>query len=131
MRTRHQIILALSLVMLLSCRSTSTPTDEASPDATPSSTAQPSPQPTSTPTEKASPRDRAMGDVNGDGVANLFDLVAVSVRWDQEATDGVPEDLNADGQINLFDLVAVAANYERSVELPGGATAEPTPTPLP
>jgi len=126
MRTRLQIILTLALVVLLSCCSKSTPTDEALPDATPSSTAQPSPQPTSTWTALPSPTPPSPGDVNGDGATNLLDLVAVSVRWGQAAADSTPADTNGDGRIDLLDLVSVAANYEHGVELSG----EPTPTPL-
>jgi endonuclease YncB( thermonuclease family) len=51
------------------------------------------------------------GDVNGDGAINVLDLVAVAVRYGDQAIPHAPEDANGDGYINLLDLVLVAANY--------------------
>ncbi len=60
------------------------------------------------------------GDINGDGVVNIYDLVRVGIafgsvpgdtNWDPEA------DVNNDGVINIFDLVIVGTNFNRSVPL--------------
>ncbi len=51
------------------------------------------------------------GDINGDGVVSLFDLVAVSIHYGLQAPSGTPEDVNADGEVSLLDLVLVSTNY--------------------
>lgn len=58
---------------------------------------------------------QTMADVNGDGVVNLLDLVAIAVAYrksgqalDQRA------DVNRDGVVDLLDLVLVSTNYGRS-----------------
>lgn len=64
------------------------------------------------------------GDVNRDGLVNLFDLVAVSVRYGIRVPLGTPEDTNADGKVDIFDLVVVAASF-------GSAPSVPTTTAIP
>ena len=44
-------------------------------------------------------------DVNGDGVVNILDLVAVAQAFGK---DGLQGDVNGDGVVNVFDLVQVA-----------------------
>ena len=44
-------------------------------------------------------------DVNGDGVVNILDLVAVAQAFGK---DGLQGDVNEDGVVNVFDLVQVA-----------------------
>ena len=44
-------------------------------------------------------------DVNGDGVVNILDLVAVAQGF---GTDSLEADVNGDGVVNVFDLVQVA-----------------------
>ena len=56
-----------------------------------------------------------VGDVNGDGVVNILDLVLVGSRFGQ--TGGGSADVNEDGVVNIVDLVKVAA------ALGAGATA--------
>ena len=46
------------------------------------------------------------GDVNGDGIVNIQDLVLVAGKLGQTGTDSA--DINGDGQINIQDLVLVA-----------------------
>ena len=47
-------------------------------------------------------------DVNGDGVVNILDLVAVAQAL---GTDGRRGDVNGDGVVNVFDLVFVANQF--------------------
>ena len=49
------------------------------------------------------------GDVNGDGVVNVEDLVAVITAWGP--CDGCAADLNGDGQVNVEDLIEVITNW--------------------
>ena len=46
-------------------------------------------------------------DVNGDGVVNILDLVAVANAFGKNVPD-----VNADGTVNVLDLVAVANAFE-------------------
>ncbi|MBC8310146.1 MAG: CotH kinase family protein [Phycisphaerales bacterium] len=46
-------------------------------------------------------------DVNGDGVIDVSDLLAVVGSWG--SCDGCPEDINGDGQVDVTDLLAVIA----------------------
>ena len=46
-------------------------------------------------------------DVNGDGIVNILDLVAVANAFGKDAPD-----VNGDGTVNVLDLVAVANAFE-------------------
>ena len=50
------------------------------------------------------------GDLNGDGVINIFDLTRVGASY---GTDDAVADLNGDGMVNIFDLTMIAGNYGR------------------
>ena len=50
------------------------------------------------------------GDVNGDQIVNIFDLVAVASSFGQTGA-GLVADINEDGSVNIFDLVIVASNF--------------------
>ncbi|HQJ51348.1 MAG TPA: dockerin type I domain-containing protein [Anaerolineae bacterium] len=73
------------------------------------------------------------GDINNDGVVNLFDLVLVSLAY----RPGLPvsdarADTNGDGKVDLFDLVTVSLNYGAGTSMgpspsrPIGYAAVPT-----
>jgi hypothetical protein len=47
-------------------------------------------------------------DVNGDGVVDVLDLLAVLAAW---ANVGGPEDINGDGVVDVLDLLAVLAAW--------------------
>ena len=49
------------------------------------------------------------GDVNGDGLANVSDILAIMDAWG--TCDGCPADLNNDGIVNVSDLLIVIANW--------------------
>jgi micrococcal nuclease len=49
--------------------------------------------------------------VNGDGLVDLFDLVAVLRRYGQPAARGLGADANADGRVDLPDLLLVSSDY--------------------
>jgi len=50
------------------------------------------------------------GDLNGDGLINIFDLTRVAANY---GTQNVEADLNQDGVVNIFDLTLIAGNYGR------------------
>ena len=49
------------------------------------------------------------GDVNGDGIVNILDLVLVAGRFGQSGQDNA--DVNGDGIVNILDLVLVAGAF--------------------
>ena len=51
----------------------------------------------------------APGDVNGDGVVNVIDLLAVLAAWGP--CGGCPEDIDGNGVVNINDLLAVLSNW--------------------
>ena len=56
------------------------------------------------------------GDVNGDGRANLADLVAIRNQMNRNVTaDCCREDVRADGVVNLADMVLVRNNLNETV----------------
>jgi hypothetical protein len=51
-------------------------------------------------------------DVNGDGAANVLDMVLVGQRWGQSGLTGwVLEDTNEDGNINILDLIIIGQHW--------------------
>ena len=56
---------------------------------------------------------RLTGDVNGDQVVNIFDLVIAAGQFGQVGKD-LMGDVNGDGSVNIFDLVIVAGNFGQS-----------------
>ncbi|MDP7008141.1 MAG: S8 family serine peptidase [Phycisphaerales bacterium] len=49
------------------------------------------------------------GDVNGDGLANVADILAIVDAWG--FCPNCPEDLNGDGAVNVVDLLEVVGNW--------------------
>lgn len=60
------------------------------------------------------------GDVNFDGVVNIFDINLVSANWGGTGPTG---DANKDGTVNIFDINLVSANWT-----PTGGAAVPEPS---
>ena len=56
------------------------------------------------------------GDVNRDGVVNIFDLISVAQQLGKRVSADSPVDVNGDGVVNIFDLTLVAQGI-------GGAAA--------
>lgn len=57
------------------------------------------------------PEDK-LGDLNGDGVVNVFDLLDLLADWGECAdVEDCPADLNGDGSVNVFDLLDLLANW--------------------
>ncbi len=69
-------------------------------------------------------RQAGPGDVNFDGVVDIFDVNFVSAYWDGSGPDG---DANGDGIVNIFDVNMISANWTISG---GEATVVPEPTAL-
>lgn len=66
------------------------------------------------------------GDVNNDGLVNIFDINAVSSNWSPKAhPDFYAGDANNDGIVNIFDINMISSNWT-----PAGATAVPEPSTL-
>ena len=60
---------------------------------------------------------RLEGDVNGDGVVNVQDLVAVTSSFGQFG-ENLAADVTGDGIVNITDLVFVAGNLGESADAP-------------
>ena len=70
---------------------------------------------------------RLEGDVNGDGVVNIQDLVAVTTSFGQFG-ENIAADVTGDGIVNITDLVFVAGNLGKSADAPSmwhGELVEP------
>jgi len=63
------------------------------------------------------------GDVNGDGIVNIFDINLVSAHWSESGPAG---DANDDGTVNIFDINLISANW--SAPGSGGGAAVPEPS---
>ena len=62
-----------------------------------------------------------VGDLNQDGVVNVFDLSIMLSDWN---TSNTTADLNSDGTVNVFDLSILLSHW-------GQTAATPTPSPSP
>ncbi len=60
------------------------------------------------------------GDVNGDGVVNVTDEIAIITNWGP--CPGCPEDINGDGEVDVADLIVVIVNWG---DCPTGACCLP------
>jgi hypothetical protein len=49
------------------------------------------------------------GDINGDGLVNVADLLLLLVAWGENPGD--PADLNGDGVVNVQDLLIILSNW--------------------
>jgi parallel beta-helix repeat protein len=57
------------------------------------------------------------GDLNSDGIVNIFDLRIVAKAYGSESGEpnwDLRADLNRDGKINIYDLVLVSTNYGKT-----------------
>jgi glycosyl hydrolase family 12/dockerin type I repeat protein len=70
-----------------------------------------------------------IGDLNHDGVVNIFDLSIMLSDW---GTNNSTADLNNDGTVNIFDLSILLSHWDQTGSTPTPApTPTPTPTPTP
>jgi hypothetical protein len=88
---------------------TSTPVPTATPSATPAPTATPTHSPTPSPTPSASPTPK-VGDLNGDGVINIFDLSYLLSAWGTNNA-AIANDLGHSGPVNIIDLSILLSHW--------------------
>jgi len=70
-----------------------------------------------------------VGDINVDGVVNVFDLSILLSHW---GTNDAASDLNGDGTVNIFDLSSLLSHWGQTAPTPTpSATVSPSPTPTP
>ncbi len=51
-------------------------------------------------------------DVNGDGSANVLDMVLVGQHWDETGLTGwIVEDANEDGTVNVLDMIVIGQHW--------------------
>jgi hypothetical protein len=51
-------------------------------------------------------------DVNGDGAANVLDIVLVGQRWGEAGLTGwIREDTNEDGTVNVLDIITIGQHW--------------------
>lgn len=71
------------------------------------------------------------GDVNNDGIVNIFDINLVSGNWSPKADpDFYAGDANNDGLVNIFDINLISSNWSLTQPPPGAAAAVPEPSTL-
>ena len=58
-------------------------------------------------------KDPCEGDVNGDGVVNVFDLLEILANWSPygNCPPYIPADINEDCIVNVFDLLALLGGW--------------------
>ena len=67
-------------------------------------------------TEVPEPADTIVGDINGDGIVNIRDLVLVSHRFRRRGDNRA--DINGDGIVDIVDLVLVANAFSANAAAP-------------
>jgi hypothetical protein len=65
-----------------------------------------------------------VGDINHDGVVNVFDLSILFTKW---GTSDAASDLNHDGIVNIFDASLLLDHWGQTAATPS-ASASPSPT---
>ena len=64
----------------------------------------------------------ATGDVNGDGVVSILDMVLVVRQLGESVPPGSPVDLNGDGIVSIFDLIRIAQGIAGSSAAPAAGS---------
>lgn len=57
-----------------------------------------------------------IGDIDGDGYVNVFDIFAIAECWNSTAGDpnyNPDADVDAEGAINIFDIFILAENWNQ------------------
>jgi len=58
-----------------------------------------------------------LGDLNGDRIVDIYDIVLVSLAFDSRPEDSnwnPDADLNDDNTVDIFDVVTVAMNFGKT-----------------
>ena len=64
-----------------------------------------------------------LGDINGDAIVNILDLVIVAQSFGQTPPTNPAADVTGDGIVNIFDLVTVANNFGQTADSPAAPAA--------
>lgn len=73
------------------------------------------------------------GDLNQDGIVNVFDLSILLSHWGQTSATQCQGDINQDGTVNIFDLSIMLSNWGESTSVGDTEATQvgaPTPTGL-
>jgi len=76
------------------------------PAATPTKTPTPTPVPIGTPLPTATPAAAVCADVTGNGVVNIFDILAIALRL---KSNNPKYDLDGNGRVTVFDVLLAAS----------------------
>ena len=68
------------------------------------------------------------GDINGDKVIGIADLVSIGAAYGSFVTRGAPPDIDASGQVDLADLVMVGGNYNEATPSSPCPPLQPLPS---
>ncbi len=58
-----------------------------------------------------------VGDIDGDGTVNIYDLNVVLGAWGQDAAIGSPADISGDGTVGIVDLNSILGEWDTSLDL--------------
>ncbi|MEM2568175.1 MAG: dockerin type I domain-containing protein, partial [Candidatus Bathyarchaeia archaeon] len=61
------------------------------------------------------------GDINVDGIVDIYDIVLVALAFDSDSSQpnwNPNADINDDCKVDIFDIVIVALNFDETYQYP-------------